>query len=442
MVVLVTVATDQALDRLKVGQVESRSYLAWAVFVDAAPRPSATAHHYEGIMRNRLKIAFVIGALAGPVTAAEKPAAWRELSSAEGLQVAVGGCLVVAQEGENRSLLGALGLSAITKGVNMLGRAVTNAGAAKTWQSTASRNFDADDKSFPECIQVVRGKFTTNPDAANWTLPGWDGASAKLATNGIRLSEAPDFLFEAAFVPSQVNKGFLALRPVQVSFAGPMGTRALRGDKARELAVFASITPPGAKAALATAPGATLTIGRMQPYTYKKFAPPPEGMSSPYESAWFSISKDDLKKPLTINIMVSETQDESAFLTFMGSVIADKPVQDALVKEGSVMFIPEIREQAETDKLAADAKLVTAQALAYADAQGKVAACMVSKNPKADAASAIEALNKYLVADRTAPTSHGRLTVDTVKKIDLNASGDSITASCEAVMKVLAPAST
>ena len=100
------------------------------------------------------------------------------IGTTEGVQVSVGDCLVAPKRaqpsgGDNKSVGPAIIGAVISQGVNYLGKALTAAGAAKTWTLSASRNIQITSAQFPQCVAVVRGSFLTTGVGAAWQAPPW-----------------------------------------------------------------------------------------------------------------------------------------------------------------------------------------------------------------------------------------------------------------------------
>ncbi len=363
-------------------------------------------------------------------------------SQVSGVQISVGDCLVaksrVDPAMERSAIAAAIASAAISQGVNYLGKALTSAGATKTWTVTGSRNFEATNNGFPTCIQVVRGSFSpSGTEDGNWNAPeGWpQDLQAKLALKGIFLSDSPKFIFEGEVVAS-TDKSALTVRPIIASYMEPIGKRLFRFGRERNVALFLSITSPGTKPALDTAPAATLVLGSFSPRSTKSYHSN-KSYSSPYESPWFTITKMDSLKPLTITAMLSETQDAQAFLTFIGGIFSDTKVVAALNTELGQVFIPKASEEAERD-----IKVKYATAANDADTKAAIAfekliACAnVPDNTSAvtAASEARKALRNYLIADRLVEVPSSDITEEQIESIDLKGTKLNIKKSCADIL--------
>jgi hypothetical protein len=342
--------------------------------------------------------------LFGASLALVAPAAAREPSRPDiydGMQVGIGRCLFVTPRDDpaKSRFLQAFAAAAITKGVNLLGTALTKAGSEKTWKSQQGRNFQAAANDFPECVQLVRGTFYRNASSVSSLNGSLASKQAELKSNGLYLAGDPDFLFEARFIAAGDGAG-LALRPIKTIFSKPLGKRALRGTE-RSLAVFISITAPGTLPTLETAPAATMVLGRMATGSEFDYVDP-QDVSSPYESSWFSLKREDARKPLTLTALVTETQGEDAFLTFVGGLLAEDEVKKDMSKAIQMVVLPSVRgatEYAETTVARSAQSLANER---FAAAQRELLACRAaSADTTTEAASkAKSALLNFLIADQ------------------------------------------
>lgn len=332
-----------------------------------------------------------------------------------------------------KAILPIIAAGLITQLVNKVGDALSKMGDAKTWPTQAARNFERSGDKLPQCLQLIRGSFYNAPTAVGEPWPGdMETVRATLATNGTFLAEQPDYFFEGEILPSS-DKSALTIRPV-ISYMGkPAGTRALRTGEERIIAVFLSITKAGQSATLATAPGATLKLGKHSAGTWKKFPAPTEkdGFSSPFDAAWFVIPSDYQKSPFTMNILQTETQGESAFLKFIGGVLSDQKVKDETSKQLQQQFIPSVGASAALDAQLALNTLRNKAGSTHTDALNKLDACIA--NPST-AATAKEALRNFVAADEALPSGDaaksGNLTYALVEQINLNGPKDKIVAAC------------
>jgi len=356
-------------------------------------------------MKKSISITLAIGmAATGTQAVASKPV----VGDYQGTVVSVGQCAFAPNPatpvGQNK-VLEAIAAAAISQGINLIGKAITSAGAAKTWSVTARRNFQASTASFPHCIQVVRGSFFINKQVAATQLGhGLDKALPSLNSNGSFPAATPEFFFEGEIIEA-TSKAALTVRPTASYFGSPIGTRMLRPGKERSIAVFLSITGPGEKATLDTAPAATLTLGKHVPGQLRLYGDRQDDYSSPWESPWFSLTQADAVKPLTVNALETETQDASGFLTFIGSVLTNDKTQPQIVTAVQNAVLP---GAAATAQLTAETSLAnqhSAVETALATAITKVTACSTATSDFVTVgAAAKSALRTYVLADLALPS--------------------------------------
>jgi hypothetical protein len=319
----------------------------------------------------------------------------------EGLQVGVGRCIFVTprSDASKSRLLQALATAAITKGVNLLGAALTKLGSAKTWKEQQGRNFQASASDFPECVQLARGRFYKGSASVAALGSSLSAKVPELRFNGLYLAGDPDFFIEMRVVAAGDGSA-LALRPVKTIYSKPMGKRALRGSD-RSVAVFLAITAPGTSPILETAPAATIVLGSQQVGTEIDYVDPVD-VSSPFESSWFTLKREDARKPLTITALVTETQDKDEFLSFVGGLLSEDSVKTDLGKAIQTVLIAPVRE--EQDRTEATAAR-TAESLAnerFGAVLTELLACRSAVGPAAptSAIAAKNALLAFLTADR------------------------------------------
>jgi hypothetical protein len=346
-----------------------------------------------------------------------------EPNNYSGIQVALGACVTQSDAGKG---LGSTVLTAmISKGVNLLGAALTAAGSDKTWKTTGSRNIEVGSGTFPACIQVVRGRFRT--DAPLDAEPGWTsemslpaGAYDTLKSNGLWPAERPAFFFEGALVPSG-DKSAMTVRPLYAVLNAVQGDRALRADDERGVVLFFAFSRAGVSPNLEANPAATVVIGSMRPGRIMKFSgSPTKGYGTPFEASWFTLSEADARKPLTVTAMLSETQSGSPFFAFLASVFGTDAVKNAVTDKATVLLVPSAAEEASRTQQAAQTTAAAAADDKLEKALAKLAAC---KKAGADAlsagAEAKSALRDYLVADSTLPSPVKKVTAGTIGRINL-----------------------
>jgi len=368
----------------------------------------------EGKMRVKLLVAIAL--MAGGASCAS---AQNATTTGHVLQVGVGDCLFDAgRNGDGQTkFLEALASAAISQGVNLLGKALTAAGAAKTWHVEGARNFQASTEKFSKCLQVVQGVFYKNTASVADIDGDFGQQKAKLIANGLFLAQKPDFFFEGAIVAPSDGSA-LSIRPVRSIFNTPIGKRALRKAD-RSVALFFAITAPAQKPSLDTAPAATIILGKQETGEVDDFVKS-DAPASPYASSWFELAHDQAVKPLTITAMLSETQDEDKFLTFVGGLLSDDTVKSSLTKGLQVLVVPGEAAKADAADAAKAAATRTAQSLAdekFAIALSSLQSCEAADTSSAPTAMA--ALRDFLTADQDPSVKHrGTLTDAMITTID------------------------
>lgn len=364
-----------------------------------------------------------------------------------GLQVAVGPCIMstdtATEKSERAGVVAAMAAAAISKGVNYLGKAVTEAAAAKTWTLIGSRNFQATASDLPACVQVVHGRFDrSGKSMTSWPAPaGWPSdLAARLMARGIWLVSAPDFIFEGKIVPPQgaspKDTSALTVRPVIASYGAPIGTRFLRPGAERSILLFFAITTPGTKPTLETNPAATVLVGEMEPTSTSTFLQGSQQYSSPYESPWFSLTVTDAMKPLTMTVMLSETQDQNDFLAFVGSVLSDPKVVSAGVTQISEKLLTDAKEQAAEDAATKANTAINDADQKLATALEKLKVCADAKDADAltSASNARVAMRNFQLADKLSPAPRGGSIQQGIDKMSPRLPASQAKAACGAVL--------
>lgn len=190
-------------------------------------------------------------------------------------EITAGTC-VTEPKGEFALLLpgiaAALLSSAISTGVNRVGSVLKASAEPGPQTVVARRNLEVSADSFGPCLQLVRGWFyVTPPELDENGAPEWGTASfltpgerRTLWRNGLWLAAAPDFYFEGRFRRSE-DGSHLTIEPNVVRLDKPIARPLLRPDGQREVLVSFSIVAAGEGIDLQGQPGATLTIGTLQP---------------------------------------------------------------------------------------------------------------------------------------------------------------------------------
>lgn len=371
-----------------------------------------------------------------------------------GTQVAIGDCAFVkpAEQSAFSLVLGAIAASAISQGVNYLGDALTAAGASQTWTATADRNFEAKTTDFPKCVQIARGHFYTYPSADFFnSIPNWAKSTGNarsnwteksygtLIKNNLWLSGPPDFFFEGKFQVSQDIQA-LTIEPALVLFQRPLNTRWLRPSASRRVALFFSIHSPGTNPSLATNPAATITLGELEPGKPITFITKDDSALSmkdkavPYEAAWFTLSLTDKLKPLTMSVMVSETQDADDYMTFLGKVFSQQSTKDALNSALQQAVIPSVAAATEQTARQAEVANQNDADTKWAAAITSIKACAAATDAASAAttgAAALVAMRSANLAAEKAGARSGEIPFKEIDKLKLDGGMAVITSACK-----------
>lgn len=343
-----------------------------------------------------------------------------------GVQVAVGACLAPPPPA-GRDVGTAILTAVISKGVNLLGAALTKAGQDETLRAIGSRNLQGGSGPFPACVQVVRGRFLSQrPEAepswfARLSLPA--NASRKLFDSGIWPAELPDFFFEGAFVTS-VDKSALTIRPLQavmfsVQSAGE--SFSLRQTSERSVSMFFALSPPGTSPNLTTNPAATVILGPMTLGQVLKYPPGTNETSTPYESAWFTLAEAEARKPLTMTAMIAETRSGNQFLAFLGSIFNDETVKKEITDKANLIIIPGAADAAREKEAVTQRTAATTADQKLVDALNKLRTCKAASSADAlsKASEAKIALRDYITADRAQARPAAKVPAELVDQIQL-----------------------
>jgi hypothetical protein len=343
----------------------------------------------------------------------------------EGMQVGLGPC-VTTQPPTGKGLTDTVLTALVSKGVNLIGSALTEAGKDKTWKVMGSRNLPGG-AGFPACVQVVRGRFKTDAPAAG---ADWLTAYAAIANpyeqlkkNGVWPADKPDFFFEGVIVKSE-DKTAATIRPVFAVLNEPQGTRSTGGEE-RSVVAFFAFSTAGTRPDLNANPAATVVLGSMVPGRILKFpaAGTVEGASTPYEASWFTLSESDARKPLTMTSLISETQSGSPFLAFLASIFNDEAVKKAITERANVILVPGAASAAEDKETKEQRTAADTADTKLADAITKLVDCKAApaKDVLTKGALAKAALRSYLAADASLPTPTKKITDADIALINLYA---------------------
>jgi hypothetical protein len=364
-----------------------------------------------------LVLALLAGGSPTPLDAMAGPPP-KKAASRFTTHVFVGTCIMPPKEQREEffgGLIAAVVPSLISTAFNRFGNALDAAGKEYTWQTTAFTNFEVNKDNMPRCVQLVRGEFlaperkgrdANAPIAASrndeWadTIDQYKGKGGQLESAGIRLARRPDFFFEGVFRES-TDASVMAIVPIFVDFTEPIGDRALRSDKKRNISLTFAFHPPGKLATDATNPSTNLVLGELSPGALIDFdyscakrhvqnnaagsapnqpggAPgqPGRGPSEPFapsaappapggkpvsseatpaalkiapracadESLWFKLTRGETLSQLSLTVATTEVQGKNEFLMFLSDVF--KGSKEGLEKIAQQALIEAEREKA------------------------------------------------------------------------------------------------
>ncbi|MBQ4855822.1 hypothetical protein IMW82_14190 [Rhodanobacter sp. B2A1Ga4] len=293
-------------------------------------------------------------------------------------------------QGES-ALLVALGSAVIAKGVSKIGDAIKAAGQLDTQTLNARRNIELQtDEGLPPCVFVARGWFFRehhDSGADFYSVPGAsfsatpDTVSGKFWRIGLDLAATPDFYFVGRFTTS-TDKSANAIMPMEAVLNSPASRNLLRPSGTRYVMVAFALSEVGAATDISKGGGATITLGAMKLSERLKLAKSPledamcaedawtrkttdrnhlypsgRGcpsqddidhlrflMRSPFESNWFTVKSFNKPTPMLLQALVTETQNPSKFLQFVGDVFG--ATQDSITKELQRALIPSVGNDA------------------------------------------------------------------------------------------------
>lgn len=313
----------------------------------------------------------------------------------------------------SQGLAAAIAGAAIAKGVSRIGAAIKAAGEAETRQVVVSRNIELSRKGMKGCLLVARGWFSPTRPLPGVGYAGTSGTAFKydrdpsfIRGQGLWLAGTPDFYFEGRFKASQ-NEAALTMQPVYVFRGDPIATHTLRRGTARGTVLSFAISKPSKAKDLGKGQGATVVLGKLDTNSERKFETSDNKLFTCdggdcgngafslrlrgiAESDWFAIPLPEEPEPMTLQVLVSETRGDSAFLKFVGEVFAD--VEDDLTTALQQKLIPSVGDAAEASDQAAEENALSAYEQALADAYAKLAACGAAGSDLAKAAAAKSAM--------------------------------------------------
>jgi hypothetical protein len=354
--------------------------------------------------------ALILASLAGCIrTPPQTPAATApgNVATRFTTHVFVGNC-VMTEGGEEffGGILAAVLPSLVSNVFNRFGNVLDAAGKEHTWQATAFTNFEVNKDNMPRCVQIVRGEFLPRESKKSETSPNdkwadqidqYKRKGTRFESIGIRLTRRPDFFFEGVFRES-TDRSVMAIVPVFVGFTEPIGERALRSDKKRNVSLTFAFHSPGKSATDATNSSTNLVLGELSPgalidFDYSCAAKEPAGSTSggppsqpsgapggppstpggapptpgakpaagkedptkkdapkvppracADESLWFKLTRGDDLSQLSLTAATTEVQGKNEFLVFLSDVF--KGSKEGLEKLAQQTLIESEREKA------------------------------------------------------------------------------------------------
>jgi hypothetical protein len=289
-------------------------------------------------LRSSIVAACVAGCASIPAAGAKDPVP--PVNTMAGVQIGVGSC--VSLEKKDRIVSAVAFNALVSEGLNLLGNALTEAGNDKTWNAQGARNLSlGSEEPFPNCMQIVRGRFRTDARrAAGDPLKGLSLPEDTLGifeANGIWLADRPDFVFEGRIV-TNIERTAATIRPLYAVMLKPIEDRAFgEGGKERSVVAFFAISKPGQNPTLANNAAATVVLGPMKPGQVLRLPKGPDSNTSkyvgtPYEASWFTMSNADAKGPITVYALVAETQPGNEFAKFLATIFNRPDVRSAITQ--------------------------------------------------------------------------------------------------------------
>lgn len=315
-----------------------------------------------------------------------------------------------------------IGTAIISQGVNRIGAAIKAAAAEETKQVLVRRNLEVSKgETFGPCLLVARGWYydATMPDEDRVYVGDrsdfrYAAKIDSIQRSGLPLAGNPDFFFEARFITAQ-DKSATTLEPIFAYLDEPISKSWIRRSKSRRVMVNFALSEVGKPANFSKGQGSTMVLGKLESGTPRVF---PSGssalvgitcesaagctiddakqiMRNSYESDWFSLALPSKPKPMTLQVLVSETRSASAFWKFVSDVFGD--IDESLTTDLQQALIPSTGAAAEEEDKAGKEALNTAYDQAYAKASTSLAACIAAPmdvSKASEARVALRALNK------------------------------------------------
>lgn len=315
-------------------------------------------------------------------------------------------------EGPFAAIISSLIASTVQVGVERIGTALKEAAKEHTSKVQAERNVLIRQGDL-ECVTIVRGWFYRDPLAssseggptnqelgeARFPLDGLINKvdHFRLWNAGLWVADQPDFAFEGQFAAIQAGDGqptdTYSLLPRVAILNETAESRFLRSDSERFVSVFLGFEDVAASLDVKANPGATIILGKLrqaEPVTWPLEEQPaqpaanvvdPVGIGKdnyninrlPWESEMFKLTLGDAPKPLRLKVLVTETQGESQFLSFVSAVFAKS--QTTIATELTNLADPAKRAEAEAAAEKAQLTALDKAATQRANVISKLIAC-------------------------------------------------------------------
>jgi hypothetical protein len=315
----------------------------------------------------------------------------------------------------------------VAEGINRIGTALTAAADAQSEAILSQRNIEVKtDKGIGSCLMIARAWFyrefplataqnlmpISSPEGWSFGLndyaPMWDA--------GLFLAGRPDFFFAGRIVRS-TDQSKYSVRPSLAFLALPMNRNGIRTD-VRYVTVALAIGE--ARTDMSTAPGTTMTLGKLTPdkmVRFPKINCAASGVSGnqrdcnqagdlviyqPYLSEWFTVTATTTRKPMLLQTLVTETREASQYLKFVATIFNEPTVKTALTSAAQAGLISSVRREAAEVKFSADNKLENEAIDKLSTAKDALDLCTADPTSTSARMTARKALGEFFVALSTA----------------------------------------
>jgi hypothetical protein len=375
-------------------------------------------------------------------------------------QIAMGPCVFKRGPEPEFAVLAPIAIallsSAVTTGVDYVGKALQESAKETNDRVTAVRNVEATNETFGPCLEIARGWFfdTSAPkEAREKALAAakttWARAALEGAVDGDTLdllwerrmwiAAPPDFIFEAEIVPSSAekpNEQVLTMAPVYARLDAPISQARLRPSRARDVAVFFAFADDAENPSISEAVGSGIVVGRLEPGEALFFELPEPATQNqpnrgPLEAKWFKIAVGQTRTPMTIAALVTEHQDAEPFLQFVADVFggAQAPITTAL----QTAVVPTMRAAAKENQQAARERVRTDYEAALSAALAATETC--AAGVASPVAAATDVRSKVRSLNAAARASGDREFNEGVVPLSTNASA--VQSGCVALRQML-----